>query len=482
MAAGQPCSDVLEMRAWSLWETRARRYLQQELIASRLLTQGDTYALYDIQIVFDNLRAMAQRCQRTDRLVQMADDLLPVFDALQPLPGQPGELAWICRGGAVCNERNRLVNTEVMLVSVQGLGLLSALARDLATSGNEQARAHPLIAKTVQASLQHLQRWGGPKQRQNWQQLAGASAADVKNGSSALFFTDKPMWQMAIYANLAGIAAAQPQLLAQARPGTAAHAELAANLQALLRFFERRVSLAEVDSLRLGRVQVADLDAGFWRLYADNRFAGYGGAMPPAICQAEPGGDGPSAKAGPVRMQAQLQVDPRDVRPVKDLGWDFSHARRLVQFFDAFTVNRQAVQAWWGVAPQDLPAPGLAAAFATQLLTRVWNGDAQAPLFTNYWNGANGWYRVAYDNGTATCYAGYRPFGLTDSFATGGYAQWAVYNPLIGDLGQTLYRLTQSKRAEDVAFVQTYYPGLSAKAAASARMIREMMFWPSLVR
>lgn len=481
------CGGTVEARTWQLWDTQGRPWMKAQQVQARLLQQGDTYALYDIQIIFHNLQAMAQRCGSTDRLVQLADDLLPLFDALQPLPGgAPTDLAWVCRGGAVCNERNRLVNTEVMLVSVQGLGLLSALARDLATSPSPKARAHPLIGKTVHASLQHLQRWGGHKQRQQWMQLAGASATDVKDGSSALFFTDKPMWQMAVYANLAGIAAVQPQWFEQVQPGSALHEGLSANLRALLRFFERRVTLAEVDSPLLGRVQVADLDAGFWRLYADNRFAGYSGSLPPATCMHEaPDADPVAVKVasspGPVRLRAQLNLDPRNVRPVKDLGWDFSHARRLVQFFDAVTANRHAMAAWWGIAPQALPAPDLGRAFAAQLLTKVWNGDAQAPLFTNYWSGANGWYRVAYDNGTGHCYAGYKPYGLSDSFPTGGYAQWAAYYPLIADLAHTIYQCTQSAHPADMEYVRSHYGGLSAKASAHTRMVQQLMFWPSLV-
>ena len=49
------------------------------------------------------------------------------------------------------------------------------------------------------------------------------------------------------------------------------------------------------------------------------------------------------------------------------------------------------------------------------------NGDATQPLFSNYWSGVNGWYRVAYDNGADQCREGYPPYGLTDSFPTGGY-------------------------------------------------------------
>ena len=468
------CGGTVEARTWQLWDAQGRAFMRGQLIGARLKDQGDTYALYDIQIEFHNLMMMAQRCGRVDRLVQLADDLMPVFDTLEPLDGDATKLAWICRGGAVCNARNRLVNTEVMLVSLQGLGLFTALADALAHAPDEAARSHPFVARTAQVAAAHLLRWGHAKERTRWMQLAGASPQDVKDGNSALFYTDKPLWMLGVHAHLAGIAAVQPDVLrAVAVPGSAAHTELAEGMAALLRLFERRLSLQTVQSDRLaGSVQVADVDAGYWRLYADNRFAGYTGSQGPAVCEPLQGGG----------MRARVLVDAAKVSPVKNLGWDFSHARRLVQVLDALQRNRHALQAWYGLAPDRLPAPDLAQAFAAQLVAGVWNGDAQQPLFANYWGGANGWYRVAYDNGTGACYAGYPPFGLSNSFPTGGYAIWGAYYPVIDDLARSIYALADSADPAAVAFIRKYYGGLSQAASTNNRMVEQLMFWPTLVR
>lgn len=469
------CGGTVEARTWQLWDAQGRAFMRGQLIGARLKDQGDTYALYDIQIEFHNLMMMAQRCGRVDRLVQLADDLLPVFDSLEPLNGDVANPAWICRGGAVCNTRNRLVNTEVMLVSVQGLGLFTALADALAHALDPAARSHPFVARTAEVAVAHLLRWGNADERVRWMQLAGASPQDVKNGSTALFFTDKPLWQIGLHAHLAGIAAVRPEVFRNvAAPGSGAHGELAQGMAALLRFFERRLSLHSVQSPRLGAgaVQVADLDAGYWRLVADNRFAGYNNSQNPALCEPRPEGG----------IRARVLVDAAKVPPVKNLGWDFSHARRLVQVLDALQRNRHALQAWYGLAPDRLPAPDLAQAFAAQLVAGVWNGDAQQPLFANYWGGANGWYRVAYDNGTGACYAGYPPFGLSNSFPTGGYAIWGAYYPVIDDLARSIYALADSADPAAVAFIRKYYGGLSPAASASSRMVEQLMFWPTLVR
>lgn len=469
------CGGAVEARTWQLWDAQGRGFLRQQLLGARLKDRGDAYALYDIQIEFHNLMMMAQRCGRVERLLQLADDLLPAFDSLEPLNGDLANPAWICRGGAVCNTRNRLVNTEVMLVSAQGLGLFTALADALVRAPDPGARSHPFVARTAQVAVAHLLRWGNADERARWMQLAGASPQDVKNGSSALFFTDKPLWQIGLHAHLAGIAAVQPEVFRNvAAPGSAAHGELAQGMAALLRFFERRLRLQSVQSPRLGVgvAQVADLDAGYWRLVADNRFAGYSNSQNPAVCEPRPEGG----------MRARVLVDSAQVPPVKTLGWDFSHARRLVQVLDALQRNRHALQAWYGLAPDRLPAPDLAQAFAAQLVAGIWNGDAQKPLFANYWGGANGWYRVAYDNGTGVCYPGYPPYGLSDSFPTGGYAIWGAYYPVIDDLARSIYALADSTDPAAVAFIRQYYGGLSAAASANNRMVTQIMFWPTLVR
>ena len=116
-------------------------------------------------------------------------------------------------------------------------------------------------------------------------------------------------------------------------------------------------------------------------------------------------------------------------------------------------------------------------------MVRVWNGDVKYPLFSNYWSGANGWFRAGYDNGAQRCIEGYAPFGLSNAFPTGGYAIWAEYFPVLGTLGHRLYELFSSANNEtDRDFIDRYYPGFGGKARPDTRMVHELMFWPSLVQ
>jgi len=465
------CGGTVEAAVWQLWDTNAREFLKDELISTRLIKQGDTYALYDIQGYLHNLEAMAQRCARTDRLIQLANDLMDAYSTLEPVQNNASGKAWICKGGRVCNNKNNLINKEVMLVSAQGLGLMSALANALATSKDPQARANPFIAKTVEVSSQHLLRWGGEKAVKNWQRLSVSKLEDVKNGSSALFFTDKDLWQIAIYANLAGIYSAQPALRPDIKTEPEQQAQLNNSIRALLQLFKARTSLETISSLSLGRVAAADIDRGFWRLYADNRYAGYMASEKPLICDVQAG-----------RTKAKLTIDAQDVPVVKDIGWDISHARRLVHALDALQKNRSAMQQVYGLSASELSVADIAKKFAAQLVSRVWSGDKETPLFSNYWSGVNGWYRVAYDNGTGRCDVGSPPFGLSDSFATGGYAVWSRFYPVIGEMAHTIYALTQAKDSASLSYTEKYFAGMAPRVSANTRMLNQLMFWPSLVQ
>jgi hypothetical protein len=103
-------------------------------------------------------------------------------------------------------------------------------------------------------------------------------------------------------------------------------------------------------------------------------------------------------------------------------------------------------------------------------------------LFTNYWSGANGWFRVAYDNGTGQCQEGYPPYGMSDAFLSGGYITWERYRPVIGILGRRLHQLIDSPRAQDRRFICRYYPEFGTSAAAQNRALSKFMFLPTLVR
>lgn len=478
------CGGELEANVWRLWDGNIRAFVQQQLIEKRLVQGGDSYALYDVQTQLHNLLAMAQRCNRIDRQLQFVKIVNSAYSTLEHISmtslwGQTSESTgrgWICRGGRNCNAVNRLIDKEVMLNSVQFLAFASSLANGLPHEGaQEQKSITGFVEETAQIVAEHLTRWGAPEMHAVLRRKIAATPDDVKDGSSLLFFTDHSLWQIALYADWAGILAKQPQLVKELKLVTAeaTFEALRDHLSLLLRFWAARATVQTVPTQDGQSQTVAVLDSGFWRLHKNNRYAGYTSAKKPVICARDP--------KKPGRLIIKTQVDANSVRPIGNIGWDFSHARRLVHFFNSIERNRPAIARIFGVPAQNLPSRDMMTAFAHQLRIGIWNQDRLNPLFSNYFSGANGWYRVAYDNGTGRCMEGYPPFGLTHAFPTGGYATWAALDHDLKPLGERIYSLSQSSAVADKAFIQTHYPSLAPAAPKSRRNAAEIMFWPSLI-
>lgn len=467
------CSGKLEREIWQAWESNLREGLLEELVRDRLKGRGDTYALYDFQTYTHNLVSMARRCDRLERLREVAALITEAYASLEVGLRASSGRRWICRGGASCTRGNRLLDTEVMLYSVQFLGVAASVANAMATSRASLTQDDTIfIAETGKIALDHLQRWSGESLIQSMLERAQVVREEVKDGSSTLLFTDKPLWEIGIYAEIAGALRTLGNRDRQALEiSTSDWDRMRRHYSALIRFFWARVSLRSLPPGSALSGPVADLDRGYWRLYPDNRYAGYAGAEKPVVCTADRDGT----------------LGPRSVVPLEsvpllsDAGWDISHARRLVHVLDALERNRSAIGEIWGGAGSDVREAAFSKAFATNLLANVWNGDTEYPLFVNYWSGANGWYRVAWDNGTGQCREGTAPFGLTASFPAGGYATWSRYQPLIGRLAFRLYALFESTNPTDIAFVERYYPDFAKTAKGKAAALGRLMFLPSLV-
>jgi hypothetical protein len=463
------CGGSVESEVWKLWDSDVRDTMDRDILGNRLTKMGDVYALYDFQIYTANMVAMAQRCKRQDRLVEIARLERKAYSMLSPA-GSAGR-QWICRGGAICNGTNKLINREVMLDSVQFLGLATATANALVTSGAPlDKETAQFVSETVRVATEHLVRWGSDEKIDNLHTRAVATL-DKATPSSSLLFTDKDLWLITTYAELSGVLqAGSRQDLQLAGPTDAEKARMRRHLAALMQLLSARLSFRPMANGAPGTM--ADLDRGYWRLRTDNSYAGYESEKAPARCL--PGKDGDE------RDSIEFDV-PRDaVAQRQDTGWDLSHARRLVPALDALERNRAAITSEFSLDAAKLPSPNLARRFARTLVGVVWNGDKDKPLFSNYWSGANGWFRVAYDNGTGRCTEGYPPYGMSESFLTGGYVTWARYNPSVGALGQKMYDLLSSPDAAKSPFITKYYSKF-VSGAPGRRTLFRFEFLPSLV-
>lgn len=120
----------------------------------------------------------------------------------------------------------------------------------------------------------------------------------------------------------------------------------------------------------------------------------------------------------------------RPPTPAVGVGWDLSHARRLVHVFDSYRRFARDV----GV--DDFDGDAIVAGLARQLVFGASNGDCSDPKFTNFFDGTNGWYRVNYSGRVGF---GYAPYAMTDSVVGSGYGLWGELCPELGELVRCLF-------------------------------------------
>ena len=92
--------------------------------------------------------------------------------------------------------------------------------------------------------------------------------------------------------------------------------------------------------------------------------------------------------------------------------------------------------------------------FANQFAYRVFNGDFEYPLFSNYFDGTNGWYRVDYDKRKNF---GYGPSDMSITAYSGGFMFWKDYNPDIKIIANSLYALIHTSNQEKLDFLNQRY-------------------------
>jgi predicted Zn-dependent protease with MMP-like domain len=133
--------------------------------------------------------------------------------------------------------------------------------------------------------------------------------------------------------------------------------------------------------------------------------------------------------------------------PVENIGWDLSHARRFVNVFQTLYETKD----YLGL---NFPGDNILKMFANQFAYRVFNGDFEYPLFSNYFDGTNGWYRVDYDKRKNF---GYGPSDMSITAYSGGFMFWKDYNPDIKIIANSLYALIHTSNQEKLDFLNQRY-------------------------
>jgi hypothetical protein len=136
-------------------------------------------------------------------------------------------------------------------------------------------------------------------------------------------------------------------------------------------------------------------------------------------------------------------------------SWDISHFYRVPVFLRSLYDNRKATGVRWN----NFPTTADVQSIINQYMYRVFQGNFSRPLFNNYFDGSNGWFRVGYHGSTF----GYPPTQycngsdcLTDG-ALQGWGMLAFFSPDLLNLQHSLLTLAWSVDSSTVAFRDQYY-------------------------
>lgn len=438
------CAGPVHAQAIQFWEQTAKPYFTQQ-IQNNLNQQGDVYVLYNTQEELQSFVEMTRRCKDRQQIAELAETLSPVFTSLRPLPDAPATRGWVCTGGQTCTSANHLLGKEVQLCSAQFLGLLGALATDIVETipaSQQTATEKTFVANAADAMATQLDHWLSPDYFKWVADRANMTPADVKDGQSKYFFADRDLWFMTTLSDLSELHEANVDISAPGAQAVKSLQSKSPQIAGMFNLFLQRTALISTPSSTR-----ATIDRGFWRNYADNKYAAYDASTSPVLCQ----------KNHLNQMVKTLRVEAKASYIDPDMGWDISHARRLVPALDTFARNKANLSKVFGYTNEHFDPHALQKAFANQIIEKIWNKDPVYPLFSNYWDGSNGWYRSGYDNGTGRCVAGDPPYSLGWSIPTGGYLQWGAFNDKLRNLGSQIYRLLRNNDARSKSFVDEHY-------------------------
>ena len=133
---------------------------------------------------------------------------------------------------------------------------------------------------------------------------------------------------------------------------------------------------------------------------------------------------------------------------IKNIGVDTAHGTRILYLLEMLLNNKQ----YFDIS---FPTQTDMQMFTNNFLYNIFNRDFNKPLFKNYIDGSNGWFRVNYDSREGY---GYAPFQIGSSGAMlGGYAKLAKYNREVEKIFSMLVDKLNSKSKQNQDFIKEFY-------------------------
>jgi hypothetical protein len=265
-----------------------------------------------------------------------------------------------------------------------------------------------------------------PRQQvEAWKAIAAYSSRPKLSHQYAMLDTD--LWLIATAAEILGANANDPKLVSLTQDVKAHLREI---VQTGVNLFQKKRTLyPETKNFRGELVGSASYFNGDFYDHPDYAYSAYTGSAPPT---------------------------PADKKALRGASWDIGHFYRVPVFMRSLYDNKNAT----GV---DFPTDHDVQLLTNQYMYRVFRGDLAHPLFNNYFDGSNGWYRVGY-HGPAfgvppaqdcDAHSSNRPCATTG--AVQGWGELASFNPDLMELEHALATLAWREDPETNRFKDRYY-------------------------
>lgn len=338
------------------------------------------------------------------------------------------------------------VGQEVILDSSQYLYLLSDVVSIIVDI--EKDKRTPMMRealnKFIPLLVEHYQRWifnkPGPFQVRGWgcryngeYVPSGMNHYDfvnkkmyyrLGNGTSPAYCNsvrDLDMWIIAGVTNVLAVYKKEKNLV----PITPEeYSRLLNYVQIGAKLIESRFSYSRLRSFENNQVIGALFQPGTGEEHPDRAFVGYNGQEFP--------------QTTPLNKIKYRK---------KGVGWDLSHGRRFVHVFETLFKNKD-------ILGLNFPTKDHMVKMANQLNYATFNRDFKKPLFTNFMDGTNGWYRVDFSGRKGF---GYGPSDMSISVLTGGFGFWSKYNNETQKVFGSIINMLKSKDPEIRKHVINHY-------------------------
>ena len=405
------------------------------------MTEKNTEALYAYQINTNNLLMAAVDDGQYDVLDAIAGHILSTYDFLETksdylfdyIPGQepitrlplmvPAKM-WV----GVDGREDVLASGQFLYLTARAIHAFVDIDEKFRTENMRQVvrKFTPILVQDHyerwvfgKQGIFQVNGWGGPAGVYNhYAFLEKKYNGDFSKAQNAYCnaVTDDDLW---IIAGVVEILAANAEnsrlvpLAAEQQKAFRQYAQIGSKL------LESRLTESLLQDFNGQPVSGLNFDLNIWNDYSDFAYAGY------------------------TRDRFPLPQN----KKTTSVAWDLSHARRFVQVFDTLARNKQLLG---GGFPSAIVMQGV----ANQLIYGTFNGDFNKPLFTNYMNGANGWYRVNYANRRGF---GYAPYDMSIAVVSGGYGFWTPYNKDMKSIMNSLWQMILSTQGDIVRHRKLHY-------------------------